>query len=56
MAEGFTQFECFFFVVVSFISQAPKKRHPSDEDASPGSRRKRISTDNVESDSTTVLS
>jgi len=33
-----------------------KKRHPSDEDGSPGPRRKRISTDSVESDSTTVLS
>ncbi|XP_027059568.1 serine/threonine-protein kinase Chk2-like [Pocillopora damicornis] len=34
----------------------PKKRHPSDEDDGPSPRRKRISTDIVESDSTTALS
>ena len=33
-----------------------KKRNTSDEDGSPGPRRKRISTDGVECDSTTVLS
>ena len=39
-----------------FILQVPKKRHPSDEDDGPSPRRKRISTDIVESDSTTALS
>lgn len=33
-----------------------RKRQPSDEDGSPGPRRKRISTDSVECDSTAVLS
>jgi len=32
-----------------------KKRHPSDEDDIPGTRRKRISTDSAESDDTTKL-
>lgn len=51
-SDSFTPVESFSSVFLQVL----KKRHPSDEDGSPGPRRKRISTDSVESDSTTVLS